>query len=233
MFIFLMYIHLLYTFAGIKKSIDMKFKALTAIAVSTLIMASCGEAPKEQEAEKETTPEAVVETATYMADADNSTVNWKGEVVGVYGHEGIIALKSGSVMVEGDQITGGEFVIDMTTIWPTDSASYKDEDGRRATDLVNHLTTDDFFAIGEYPTSTFEITSVDGNKVTGNLTVRGITNEETMTLESMEVMGDEVMMEGTMVFDRQKYDVAWVHYMKDMVLSDDITITYSLVAKKS
>jgi len=36
---------------------------------------------------------------------------------------------------------------------------------------------------------------------------------------------------GTLVFDRQKYDVAWEHFLEDTVLSDDITLEITLVAK--
>lgn len=212
----------------------MKLSALTAVAVSTLFIASCGEAPKETATETEivTNEVSTDEIITYKAE-EKSEVNWMGEVAGVYGHSGYVHLDNGTLEVQGDKIIGGTFVVDMTNIVPTDSASYKDEDGSRATDLAGHLSTEDFFHVGEHPTSTFVITAVNGNTVTGNLTVRGETNEETMNIESFEVVEDEVMLTGKMVFNRQNYNVSWVHFMKDMILSDDISITYSLVAKKS
>jgi len=212
----------------------MTFKALAAVAVSSLFIASCGETPKEAITETENTMTEVTteEVVTYKAE-EKSKVNWMGEVAGVYGHEGYVHLDNGTLELKGDKIIGGTFVVDMTNIVPTDSASYKEEEGRRASDLAGHLSTEDFFHTGEHPTSTFVITNVEGNTVTGNLTVRGNTNEETMNIESLETNGDEVMMTGKMVFDRQNYNVSWVHFMKDMILSDDITITYSLVAKKS
>ena len=180
---------------------------------------------------KKTTPEEPkVETVTYMASADESSVNWKGEVVGVYGHEGIIDMQSGNVMVAGDQIVGGEFVIDMSTIWPTDSASFSEENP--AEKLVGHLGTDDFFSVDEFPTSSFKIKSVNGNQITGDLTVKGQTHEETLEVENMEITEDGMMMSGVLVFDRQKYGVSWEHYVKDYVLSDDIQISYTLVATK-
>jgi polyisoprenoid-binding protein YceI len=211
----------------------MKFRALAAVAVSSLIIASCGEATQEPAVETENAVSEVSTAAvvTFKAE-EKSKVNWRGEVAGVYGHEGYVHLDNGTLEVQGDKIIGGTFVVDMTNIIPTDS-SYEYSEQSNPDVLVGHLSTEDFFHTGEHPTSTFVITGVDGNTVTGNLTVRGNTNEETMTLEEFRTEGDEVMMTGKMVFNRQNYDVSWVHFMKDMILSDDISITYSLVAKKS
>ena len=33
-------------------------------------------------------------------------------------------------------------------------------------------------------------------------------------------------------FDRQKYNVAWVHFMKDVLLADDIALELVVTAKK-
>lgn len=214
-------------------SIIMKLKALAAVAVSTLVLASCSEAPKQaEETTNENTQEvATVEVATYKAE-EKSKVNWRGEVAGVYGHDGYVHLDNGTLEMKGNEIIGGTFVVDMTNIIPTDSSSSSYQSDEDIAKLVGHLSTEDFFHTGEHPTSTFVITSVNGNEVKGNLTVRGNTNEETMNIENLEVKGDEVFMTGKMVFNRQNYDVSWVHFMKDMILSDDIAITYSLVAKK-
>lgn len=207
----------------------MKLKTLSIFALSALFLAACsGTEPTET---TETAEEVeTVETVTYVANTSDSQINWRGEVAGVYGHDGYVNLQSGTLDVMGDAIVGGEFVVDMTNIIPTDSASFKDEDGRRITDLQGHLTTDDFFATEMYPTSKFVITSVEGNKVTGDLTVRDKTHSETLNVESMEITDNGLNMTGTLVFDRQKYDVAWVHFMKDMVLSDDIALKINLVA---
>jgi len=204
----------------------MKKVLLSTFALAALTMVSCGSG--ETENTEETT--TVVETATYTADPAASVVNWRGEVAGVYGHEGVINLKSGEVIVTDGQITGGTFTIDMLTIQPTDSASYNEQN--KMEDLVNHLAQDDFFASDRFPTSTFVIKSVNGNTITGDLTVRDKTNEETLNIESIDMTDTGMNMTGTLVFDRQKYDVKWVHYMKDMVLSDDIAIKFNVVANK-
>ena len=209
----------------------MKLNVLYAVAFSATALFACGNAGTET-TEATTEEVAVVESVNYTADTEASMVNWRGEVAGVYGHDGFVKLKSGSLTVAGDAITGGEFVIDMTNIVPTDSASYKDEDGSRITDLQGHLSTEDFFATETYPTASFTITKVEGNMVTGNLTIRDKTNEETIEIASTDMTDSGVSITGKMVFNRQNYDVAWVHFMKDMVLSDDIALNITLVATK-
>ena len=208
----------------------MKIKSLSIFAAAALLLSACGEPAEQTETVIDETP--AVETATYMADIDATNINWRGEVAGVYGHEGYINLKNGKVMVENGKITGGEFVVDMTGIYPTDTASYGTDEGTRIEDLQGHLANEDFFATETYPTSKFVIKSVNGNTIIGDLTIRDKTSEETLEVTSMEITENGMNMSGTLVFDRQKYDVAWVHYMKDMVLSDDIKLNFSVVTNK-
>jgi len=209
----------------------MKIKVLSVLALTSILFTACGGETKDKHAEETTTETAVV-AETYKADITTSIVNWRGEVFGVYGHEGYVNLQSGWITLEGETIIAGEIYVDMSNIVPTDSASFTQEEGHRITDLQGHLTTGDFFNTSEFPTSTFVITSVEGNTIKGNLTVRDKTNEETIEVESLEVVDGKLTAKGKLVFNRQNYNVAWVHYMKDMVLSDDITLNLTLVANK-
>lgn len=204
----------------------MKKVFLSILAGSALLVTSCGGGNEAEETTTETTE--VAEAMTYTADVAASTVNWRGDVIGVYGHEGTINLSRGSVMVAGDQIVGGEFVIDMNTITPTDSGYTEESPAEK---LVAHLGTDDFFSVAEFPTASFNIKSVNGKQVVGDLTVKGQTHEETLDVETMELTAEGMTMSGKLVFDRQKYGVSWKHYVKDYVLSDDIVIKFAVVAK--
>ena len=198
------------------------------ILAMTAILASCGTSGKTNtEAENTTTTAPEV---TYSVDPAASVVAWRGEVAGVYGHDGVISIAEGTVTASGNTITGGKVVIDMTTIQPDNPESYKDEDGSRASDLVAHLSTGDFFLTETYPTATFVIKSQEGNNLIGDLTVRGITKEETATITSMVATPEGLSANATLVFNRQDYKVSWVHFMKDMVLSDDISLNISISA---
>ncbi len=197
-------------------------KSLFTAASLALVAASCANKAEETE---------VAATAAYTVDVAASSVEWKGEVVGGYGHNGSVKLASGTVEVADSQIVGGTFTIDMTSIWPTDSASYKDQDGGRATDLVAHLATNDFFGVDSFPTATFEVVSAEGlDKVNGKLTVKGITVDEQLEISNLQVSETGATFTGTLVFDRQKHGVSWKHFVKDYVLADDIAITFTVVA---
>ncbi|MFT6747972.1 MAG: polyisoprenoid-binding protein YceI [Glaciecola sp.] len=207
----------------------MNIKLLTIAALTATLSMSCGSSNHE-EPKSETVETA--EAQTYAVNTEKSSVAWKGEVAGVYGHEGVVNVKTGGVAVTDGKISGGEITIDMSTIAATDSASYSDEEGHQITNLEGHLTTGDFFSIEEFPTATFVITAVDDSKITGDLTVKGKTNSEEFIIVSSDVSDNNVSLNGTLKFDRQKYDVAWVHYMKDMILSDDISLNISVTATK-
>jgi len=216
----------------LEKRNSMKSKFTIALAtVAVVILTSCGGGKSSEKAQSTEKSESGT-ISSFQIDTEASTVTWLGEVAGVYGHNGQIEIAEGTIEVSGDEITGGKVVIDMTTIQPTDSASYKDEDGRRASDLVGHLSTGDFFLVETYPTSSFVIKSVKDGYLIGDLTVRGITKEEKAKLTSVEITEKGVKASADLVFNRQDYKVSWVHFMKDMVLSDDIKIGIELVAKK-
>jgi len=198
-----------------------------------LFFASCG-GGENAETTTEATPakEEMAAATTYMVNTAESNIRWEGGTSGVtvYSHFGNIKLKEGKVEVTGDKLTGGSFVVDMTTINPKDEG-YSEEN--TPADLVGHLSTGDFFLVEEYPTATFKVTGAEGDKVMGNLTIRNKTNPETIMVESM-TMGEDGKMtaKGKLVFDRQKYDVKWAHYLKDVLLKDEIELQIELVASK-
>lgn len=171
------------------------------------------------------------EPMTYAVDAEASNIRWEGGTSGVtvYSHFGNINIQEGNLVLEGDALTGGSFVVDMTSIDPKDEG-YSEEN--TPADLVGHLSTGDFFLVEEYPTASFEITSVTDGNIMGNLTIRGITNPETVVVESMNVTENGINAKGTLTFDRQKYDVKYAHYLKDVLLKDDIELQIDLVASK-
>ncbi|MFZ9846801.1 MAG: YceI family protein [Flavobacteriales bacterium] len=206
----------------------MKMKFLSAVALVATLLTSCGETTTTEVGTALNDSTATV----YNVDLAASKVNWKGEVAGVYGHNGYVNFKSGTLQVNDSGLVGGELVVDLTNIVPLDSASYTAEKGHGITDLQGHLSKGDFFLTDSFPTSTFVITKVEGKTVKGNLTVKGKTNEETLNIESFENKDGVVTASGKLVFNRQKYGVSWVHFMKDMILSDDIQLNISLTAKK-
>lgn len=200
---------------------------LTITAAGILFLASCGDGhDHSNEAEATSEETAAVEAVTKSVDAAASSVNWVGKMIGIKAHNGTINLQEGSLTMEGDKIVGGSFVVDMSTITPLDDNYAPDGSAQGTREmLVGHLSSGDFFAIEENPTASFEITGTnEDGSVTGNLTIRGNTNTETVT----DVKIADGTVSGTLVFDRKKYDVAWDSPMKDAVLSNDIELNIEL-----
>ncbi|RYU95716.1 YceI family protein [Emticicia agri] len=107
-------------------------------------------------------------------DTKASTFNWLGKKI-TGEHNGTIDIKTGNLIVEGDKLTGGDFVIDINSIKVLD---VKDE-GYNAK-LVGHLKAPDFFDAAKYPTATFKITKATPKggtnyDIAGNLTINGVT----------------------------------------------------------
>lgn len=203
----------------------MKFRNLFFALAASVALYSCGSS------EKTTDTTAVDSTvsATYTVNVDSSAVNWKGSMVKMYSHNGNVKLKEGSLTLTGGKLSGGTFTIDLKSINPLDSGYTKD---RPKEGLITHLSSPDFFATDSFPTATFVVKSVEGNTATGDLTVRGKTNEEKVTDIVITADSNNVAATGKMVFNRQKYGVSYKATMKDMVLSDDIELTIDLKGTK-
>jgi len=205
---------------------------ITGIALA-LTLASCSGSKAEETTKdpvtdaKKTAVIAQEETIKYKVELASSAVNWSGSIsTGGYGHEGTLNITEGNISLAGNKVEAGSFTIDVNSMATTD-ANYSE--GHEKEMLVGHLQSPDFFDTKLYPTATFVIKNHSENSVTGDLTIRGKTNEETVT--DVTVTTDEsgaVTVTGNITFDRQKYDVAYVSTMKDMVISDEIKLAISL-----
>ncbi len=212
----------------------MNFKVITLGALVSFGLFSCGsgsESTTDTTTADSTVTEEVVETITYSVVPEESEATWKGGIVGgVYGHNGVLSISEGTLEIEGDKLVGGEIVIDMTTVTPTDSNYSEDKTPEM---LVGHLSNEDFFLVDSFPTAKFVIKEYKDGKVIGDLTIRGNTNEETIEVTSWTVSEDGTATgSASFKFNRQDYEVAYKSTMKDVVIKDDIEVTVSLTAKK-
>lgn len=172
---------------------------------------------------------------TWKADAAATKIEWNGKKV-LGEHSGTINLKEGWLSKKGDAITGGEFVVDMTTLVDTD---IKDE-GTRAK-LEGHLKSDDFFGVAKYPLSKLVIKGegkVSNGTVNlkGDLTIKDKTNPVAFTAKE-SVSGDMVTYTATIVVDRTLYDIRYgsgkfFTDLGDKAIYDDFTLTVKLAVKK-
>ncbi|OBQ52779.1 YceI family protein [Tamlana sp. s12] len=158
---------------------------------------------------------------------ESSKVVWKGyKVLG--SHEGTVQLKSGVLEFDNDKLTGGEFVIDMTSLVSTDLEG-KDSKPK----LEAHLKSDDFFGVEKYPTSSLVFTKVKASgknayDVTGDLTIKGKTHAVTFT---MSIYGSKAT--ASLKIDRTKFDIQYASSnffdnLKEKAIYDEFDIVADL-----
>lgn len=133
---------------------------------------------------------------------ESSTVMWKAyKVTG--SHTGLVQLKEGSLSFDETTLTGGEFVVDMTSLISTDlEGEYKGK-------LEGHLKSDDFFGVENHPSSKLVFTKVEATgknsyEVTGDLTIKGITKPVTF---DVSIYGSKAT--ASLKVDRANYNVRY------------------------
>ncbi len=213
-------------------------KLSSLLAFLFFALASCDQsAPEVKDSEeKEEKPSSL--DGSYMVNTEKSTLKWKGSMlevggVSLYSHHGDIKIAKGEINAKEGRLSSGSVIVDMTTINPQDDG-YKDEDGRRAEDLVGHLSSDDFFNVEEHPTARLNITGMADGKVSGKMTIRG--NEKDIAIEEVEMKESEDGMmhaKGKFSFDRQEFGAKFKIPAQDKVLSDRVRMEFEIYAEKS
>lgn len=155
-----------------------------------------------------------------------SKISWVGHKV-TGKHEGTISLKEGSLTFKEDKLSGGSFIIDMTTINTTDMS------GGGKTKLDGHLKSADFFGVENHPTASLVFTEVNskGNDhlVSADLTIKGITHPVKFKLTM-----DGNKATTSFKVDRTKYDIkygsaSFFDGLKDKAIYDEFDLNVTLV----
>ena len=173
-----------------------------------------------------TTTSAWSQSSMIKINADESNIHWLAKKV-TGEHEGVIKLVEGSFEMDDDQINGGSFTVDMTSIICTDlSGEYKGK-------LEGHLKSDDFFGVEKFPRASMLITKSEKKMenhyaMEGALTIKGITNPINF---EMHVEGNTAATK--LVVDRSKYDVrfrsaSFFENLGDKMIYDDFELAVNL-----
>ena len=163
----------------------MKKLSVLTLAAVTLFLTACGKKSSNETTTAEEQQVAEKKGEVLAVNLETSKVDWKAFHKGGFAPRwGTLALTSGEVSVEGEELTAGDFVIDMKSI-KVDPASVTEKD-KKYSELEAHLKSADFFDVEKNPTATFKITKVaaldpavkdaieGANKtVSGNLTLKG------------------------------------------------------------
>jgi len=106
-----------------------------------------------------------------------------------------------------------------------------------------HIRTNDFLALDEYPEITFRSSGIEGEgedfKVTGDLTVRGVTREVTFDVTFLGAVLDpwgntRIGFEGSTVIRRKDWGVSWNHAIEagGVMVSEKVTLEFEIAAVK-
>jgi polyisoprenoid-binding protein YceI len=207
------------------KSLSSSNLILPAV-LSLSLFISCNNAPKGDNATI-TDKQAVVGESTgqvYIIDTAHSKIRFIGYGVGK-NHPGNFRLASGEVKLDGNQITGGDFVIDIKSL----DVEQKEDMFQKK--LKPHLLSGDFFDAEKFNTAEFEITGIEPYKpgekdtsvvdganfnISGNLTLKGTTKNITFPAR---IDLDDNVLKGKANFDIDR--TQWkMNYGNDKTLGD-------------
>ncbi len=216
-----------------------------------IFVCSCVQAPESDDAQVEApkkVPQKVEKTNddaggsfTSEIALDKSRITWIGTKP-TGRHTGTLNLKKGSLSSKGNTITGGEFVIDMSTL------KVMDMDEENNNNLANHLKSDEFFKVEKFPEGKFVLTSVvpyqkkEGDKtmlagashtVTGNLTLLETTNSVSFPAKISIGKSGAVKASANFNIDRTDWGITYGNdkSLGDKFIKPDVNIALNLKTK--
>ena len=210
-----------------------------------LLVACGGPEGKKVEATDAKTPAPEAKAPT--ASANNSlanynlnkgTLTWTGSKLAGSSHSGTISVILGDLRAKGDNVLGGQFVIDMNSITNTDL-----EAGKGKEKLEAHLKNADFFDVAAHPRATFIIT---GSKpatgqtdathtITGNLKIKCIAKSISIPANVAVVENKLTVVSPAFVIDRTQWGIQYgsnsiAGLAKDKIINNDIALVLNLEA---
>jgi len=167
-------------------------------------------------------------TTTYQIDPRHSSAGFGVTHLMISTVRGEFHGVTGTVVVDDSDVSKSSVnvTIDATTV------------DTREPDRDKHLKSEAFFDVAKYPAITFQSTKVERNndgtlKVTGDLTIRGVTKTATLTaILPKAPIKDPWGFQRTAVsastkINRQEFGVAWNQKLDSggVVVGDDVNIT--------
>lgn len=176
----------------------------------------------------------ILKPTTFKVDVAKSTFKWTGKKV-TGEHWGYIKFSDGTVSVEKNQVKGGTFNVDMTSI------DVQDTKGEWGAKLAGHLKADDFFGSEKFPKAILVLKSVtpkSGNNfdVKAALTIKGITNEVSFPAV-ITVSKTDVKASASFKIDRTKYGIkygsgSFFDNLGDKAIDNEFSVDVNIVAAK-
>jgi polyisoprenoid-binding protein YceI len=195
-----------------------------------LLIAGCAKNPADDKTAAEVTEpgnKAATKSAlqagarTYTITED-STIGFVGSKV-TGRHNGGFKKFSGQFALAGGALSGSghKVVIDMDSTWADDER------------LTGHLKSPDFFNAGTFPQTTFELTTSEKTagsnvKLTGNLTLHGVTKQISFPAE-LSVQGDRATLKAEFFIKRLDFAIKYPGKANDLI-RDEVVIKLDVKA---
>ena len=183
-----------------------------------------------------TTPETAVQSLTgdYKLDLAHTRIGFSARHAMVSKVRGQFDQFDGTLHLDGENPANSHVEITIQA----------DSIDTRNTDRDNHLRSNDFLAMKEHPEITFRSTEVekldqDHYRVTGDLTIRGITKSVPVDFEFTGIVVDpygnqRVGFEGNATINRKDFGVSWNAALDGggVMVSDKINLEFEVEAIK-
>lgn len=171
-----------------------------------------------------------------IVDQQASQIQWSGSKVVGGSHSGFVKIASGYINYEDGKPVKGEIIVDMTSISNTDV-----EDPKYNKKLVDHLKSEDFFAVDKYGHAKIEITNIKHVKdgvfsIMGNLTIKDITKPVSFEATLKENTANKQVVNAKLIFDRTDFGVKYnsgrfFENLGDKIIKDQVNLDVSLTIK--
>lgn len=183
---------------------------------------------KDHFTELDTAKHSFINTEDFIVDTNKSIVEWRGTKLRRTGkHEGTVKFLSGKMLFSNGKLYGGQFVVDMKSIYITD-IPLSDPVPRK--NITNHLNID--FQTSLFQTSSFAINKIiennnDSYTVKGEMTIMDISRPITIILKEIK---QEKEYFSTFTFDRFQWKIgengSW---LEKKLVDADITLKVKIV----
>ena len=214
-----------------------RYSFLSMVATSLFLLVHCSGKKKIDVSLKEpinNLSEKSINLASggYEFVKNSSEVLWECKWLGGAKHNGSVQLIEGSLDISNNSKISGSFVVSLESLKCFD---LKNEGTNRK--LVNHLKSDDFFDVENYPKASLRLLSADhtgGNsfRFKGDLTIKGETHP---IVFKGEVVDHQSYYEASLdlVFDRSKYDVRYrsaslFSDLGDRIIADEVKLSINV-----
>jgi polyisoprenoid-binding protein YceI len=219
-------------------------KTTTGLLLALASLFACQNTPQNVETPPAVAPDTVRMVSVSADSAVTYTVtegvvNWSGaHTLKKDGHEGTIAVESGTLLVSEGQLLSGKVTLDMNSITVTD---IKDPGERR--DLESHLKDSDFFETNKFPKAEFVFNEVLPSKaenfnwvLNGQLTMKGKTKPLTIPVK-ISLNGDLLQAESpAFPINRTDWGVNFrsgiLGTTRDKMIDDMVPLTLKVAARR-